>query len=128
MKRNRLIFIVLSIISIAVVGCAHSDKKLAKERTINEQFIMEVGNKVYSNWVYKDYANFDRSKKFLVTFIVLPNGEITGIKVKQSSGIAEFDESALNAIRKTNYEKPFPEEIKSPFIEMGLSFTLTGAK
>ena len=61
-----------------------------------------------------------------ITFRILPNGEITDIKIVQPSGNRYLDESAYRAVRKASPVAPHPEGINQPYIEVGLRATPAG--
>jgi len=41
----------------------------------------------------------------LITFQILESGEVTNVRLKRSSGVADIDEDALNWIQSTRYNR-----------------------
>jgi outer membrane biosynthesis protein TonB len=58
----------------------------------------------------------------------MPNGEIKDLFFVKRSGNEALDQSAFNAILNSNPAKPFPANIKKPFIEMGLRYSPAGVR
>lgn len=74
---------------------------------------------IRNNWVWVG----PRSKiKVVVQFNIKDNGEITGLKIVQSSGNASYDDSVLRAVRKSSPLPPLTESIRSGFSEVELAF------
>jgi colicin import membrane protein len=74
---------------------------------------------IRNNWVWVG----PRGKiKVVVQFNIKDNGEITGLKIVQSSGNASYDDSVLRAVRKSSPLPPLTESIRSGFSEVELAF------
>lgn len=49
-----------------------------------------------------------------VSFTVIPNGAISGVRISKSSGNTWLDKAALQAVKATSGALPFPPEIRKP--------------
>jgi TonB family protein len=72
-----------------------------------------------SNWAW---AGPKRSLKALVRFGVNENGEITGVKIVQSSGDPVYDESVIRAVKKSSPLTAPPENHRKDFADVEYSF------
>ena len=92
-----------------------------------ENYKIEAALAVAQNWAFsQQLAGADGQLETLITFRILPDGEITDIKIVQPSGNRYLDESAYRAVRKASPVAPFPEGINQPYIEVGLRATPAG--
>ena len=92
-----------------------------------ENYKIEAALAVAQNWAFsQQLAGADGQLETRITFRILPNGEITDIKIVQSSGNRYLDESAYRAVRKASPVAPFPEGINQPYIEVGVKATPSG--
>jgi protein TonB len=93
----------------------------------------EVGNAARSNYKGLVYRKLARAKgriqspakgKVTVTFTVLANGAISGLKVTQSSGKPAIDSAALKIVRTASPFPPIPSETgwKSRFMIVPITF------
>ena len=97
------------------------------DRVRNYQY--DVGLSVGQNFAFpQQLARSAQGIATLITFRVLPNGEITDVKIYQSSGNKQLDEAAYRAVLKSNPVKPHPEGITRPYIEVGLRCTPAGVQ
>ncbi|MGD8845752.1 MAG: TonB family protein [Desulfobacteraceae bacterium] len=123
-------------VSLAILGCAvnqHEQKQSKLKRSFNtasavDKYLIEVAYEVNKNWAFVGDKNSETSKKTSITFKIMPNGEIKDLFFVKRSGNEALDQSAFNAILNTNPTKPFPANIKKPFIEMGLRFSPAGVR
>jgi TonB family protein len=121
---------------LAILGCAvnqHEQKQSKLKRSFNtasavDKYLIEVAYEVNKNWAFVGDKNSETSKKTSITFKIMPNGEIKDLFFVKRSGNEALDQSAFNAILNTNPTKPFPANIKKPFIEMGLRFSPAGVR
>jgi colicin import membrane protein len=82
---------------------------------------------VAQSWAFsQQLAGADEQLETLITFRILPNGEITDINIVQASGNRYLDESAYRAVKKASPVAPHPEGINRPFIEVGVRATPAG--
>jgi len=56
-----------------------------------------------------------------ITFVVLSNGEVKNVIIKNSSGFNILNNEALATIKRASPFSPFPEGLKKPFLEMEVS-------
>ena len=89
----------------------------------------DVGLSVGQNFAFpQQLARSSNNLATLITFRVLPNGEITDVKIYKSSGNNQLDEAAYRAVLKSNPVRPHPEGVTRPYIEIGLECTPTGVQ
>lgn len=89
----------------------------------------DVGFSVGQNFAFpQQLARRAEGIETLITFRVLPNGEIIDVKIYKSSGNNLLDEAAYRAVLKSNPVQPHPEGITKPYIEVGLRCTPTGVQ
>jgi colicin import membrane protein len=87
----------------------------------------DVGFSIGQNFAFpQQLARRSRDLATLITFRVLPSGEIVDVKIYQSSGNKQLDEAAYRAVLKSNPVKPHPEGVTRPYIEVGLRCTPAG--
>jgi len=92
-----------------------------------ENYRIEAALAVAQNWAFsQQLASADGQLETKITFRILPNGEITDIKIVQPSGNRYLDESAYRAVRKASPVAPHPEGINQPYIEVGVKATPSG--
>lgn len=88
---------------------------------------VNVAYQIQKNWAFSDQLAGGRSDlKVSLVFKIMPDGEIRDIFFTDRSGNNYLDESAYNAIQKSNPVNPHPEGIRRPYVEMGLEFTPEG--
>ena len=94
-----------------------------------QNYKLDVGYSVGQNFAFpQQLARSTQNLATLITFRVLPNGEIVDVKIYQSSGNSQLDEAAYRAVLKSNPVKPHPEGLTRPYIEVGLRCTPTGVQ
>ncbi len=94
-----------------------------------QNYKLDVGYSVGQNFAFpQQLARSSQDLATLITFRVLPNGEIVDVKIYQSSGNSQLDEAAYRAVLKSNPVKPHPEGLTRPYIEVGLRCTPTGVQ
>ena len=99
----------------------------AVDLSLIDRYRAVIGLAIKANWAFSQ--NLAGGRKNLVTkvsFQVMPNGEISGIKIDKRSGNDYMDSSATMAIIKSSPVKPHPPGINKPYIEVKLSFTPDG--
>ena len=112
------------------------EMKTNNSSTINWQpYMQELEQTIKNNWIpyiqeaaqtIKNNKNpFDdnilSSKRTVARFIVNKNGELSDIKILKTSGIKLIDDTALNALQKTNF-KPLPEEFNGEAVPVEFTF------
>ncbi|MDJ0722325.1 MAG: energy transducer TonB [Desulfobacterales bacterium] len=94
-----------------------------------QNYKLDVGYSVGQNFAFpQQLARSSQDMATLITFRVLPNGEIVDVKIYKSSGNSQLDEAAYRAVLKSNPVKPHPEGLTRPYIEVGLRCTPTGVQ
>jgi len=74
---------------------------------------------IKDNWAWvRQRSNL----KVVVHFSIRDNGEITGLKIIQSSGDPSYDESVLRAVKKSSPLPPPPESARRDFADVELTF------
>ncbi len=90
---------------------------------------IDVSLSVGQNFAFpQQLARSSKDLATLIKFRVLPNGEITDVKIHQTSGNNQLDEAAYRAVLKSNPVRPHPEGVTRPYIEVGLRCTPTGVQ
>jgi len=92
-----------------------------------QNYRIEAAIAVSQSWAFsQQLAGADDQLETRITFRILPNGDITDIKIVQPSGNRYLDESAFRAVRKASPVAPHPEGVNRPFIEVGVKATPSG--
>jgi len=92
-----------------------------------ENYKIEAAIAVSQNWAFsQQLAAANEHLETLISFRILPNGEITDIEIVQPSGNRYLDESAYRAVKKASPVAPHPEGVTQPYIEVGLRATPAG--
>jgi TonB family protein len=74
---------------------------------------------IKDNWAWVGQGS---NLKVVVHFSIKDNGEITGLKIIQSSGDSSYDESVLRAVKKSSPLPPPPETARRDFADVELTF------
>ncbi len=92
-----------------------------------ENYKIEAAIAVSQSWAFsQQLAAANERLETLISFRILPNGEITDIEIVQPSGNRYLDESAYRAVKKASPVAPHPEGVNRPYIEVGLRATPAG--
>ena len=92
-----------------------------------QNYRIEAAIAVGQSWAFsRQLAGVNEQLETLISFRILPNGEITDIKIVQASGNRYLDESALRAVKKASPVAPHPEGLSRPYIEVGVRATPAG--
>lgn len=84
-------------------------------------YLSAIRDKVQENWIYPE--TFKSGKPSVIVSIkIARDGELIDIWVEQSSGLAAFDESLVNAVKKAAPFPPLPEDFDGAVFETGLRF------
>lgn len=128
--------IILSLLSVLLCSCALNQpmpkpnklKQYLENATPVDKYRFEVAYEINKNWKFDGNMNSNPTQVTSITFRIMPDGEIKDIFFTKRSRNEALDESAFNAIEKTNPTKPFPHSINKPYIEMGVRFRPNGVK
>jgi len=74
---------------------------------------------IKNNWVWVGQRG---NLKVVVRFNIKDNGEIAGLRLVQPSGNPSYDDSVLRAVRKSSPLPVPPEDLRSEFSEVQLTF------
>jgi len=92
-----------------------------------QNYKIEAAIAVSQSWAFsQQLAAANEQLETLISFRILPNGDITDIEIVQSSGNRYLDESAYRAVKKASPVAPHPEGLNRPYIEVGLRATPAG--
>lgn len=106
---------------------ANDDVGTGKPDEIIDIYRVEIAYKVQQNWASPDQLADGRSDlQTLLVFKVMANGEIKDIYFTDRSGNDQFDESAYQAVMKSNPVDPHPKSVSEPYVQLGLRFTPEG--
>jgi periplasmic protein TonB len=110
-----------------------SPEALAYEKVLNpdqidalkdidlSQYFAEIKRRVKSNWnpsyAAEEYTTF-------LTFEIQKNGQVTGLRVAQSSGSEEVDRESLTAVQNSAPFAPLPPEFPLAALEVEFSFNI----
>jgi colicin import membrane protein len=76
-------------------------------------------NSIKDNWAWVGQKS---NLKVVVHFSIKENGEISGLKIVQSSGDQSYDDSVLRAVKKSSPLPPPPESSRKDFADVELTF------
>jgi colicin import membrane protein len=113
-----------------VTGTGSSDEKTGEspfEASLIDRYRINVSVEIKENWAFsKALAAGQTRLETLVSFEVLPDGVIRGVRILRRSGNDYMDNAATVAILKSSPVRPHPPGINKPFIEIKLRFTPEG--
>lgn len=95
-------------------------KKYSEKYPEMKDYIISVEKKIKNNWELPVTNNGGIAK---VQFKISREGKLLACEIKQSSGDKLNDESALNAIKKTEPFEKFPENIDKDLKEINILMT-----
>ncbi len=105
---------------------SESGKKVAERIDL---YRLEIAFQIQKHWAFNEQlAGNDRSLVAAIVFKVMPDGEIRDVFFTDRSGNRYLDDSAYNAIMKSNPVDPHPSGLKLPYVEMGVRFTPQGIR
>lgn len=99
----------------------------AYDVSLLERYRHNVGMEIREQWAFAEHLAAGQTHlATLVTFEVLPDGEIRGVRITRRSGNDYMDSSATMAVVKASPVRPHPPGLNKPFIEVNLKFTPKG--
>jgi TonB family protein len=114
------------IMSCALVANAYDAEPYYNRPAVNQQvqqdfspYMDAVRSKLQKNWIPPDFLEEGHAR---VLFKVNRNGRIIGANIIESSGDSIYDESALEALRKSEPFGVFPEQTTRETITINYSF------
>ncbi len=88
-------------------------------------YVASVRSRISSNWLLTMISpNIVRAPRVYVDFQILRDGTVTQVELKQSSGIAEVDRSAIRAILASNPLPPLPPDYSGRSVDVEFYFDL----
>jgi TonB family protein len=88
------------------------------------QYRAMVQQRVAVRWSPPDIFRDRKAVSVVLAFELMPDGHVRSVKVRESSGSSFYDQAALRAIFLADPFPPFPEEVKEPFLEIHMTFSL----
>jgi colicin import membrane protein len=99
----------------------------AYDVSLVDRYRHNVGMEIREQWAFSEQLAAGRTDLITkVTFEVMPDGEIRGVRITRRSGNDYMDSSATMAIVKASPVRPHPPGLNRPFIEVKLEFTPKG--
>lgn len=97
--------------------------KSGGQNTLIASYISYVSVAVQENWAFsKNLAGGTGDLRTTISFVVMPDGEIKGVKVEQKSGNSYMDSAASMAVVKASPVNPFPPGINKKYIPILVNF------
>ncbi len=84
-----------------------------------KKYFHQVVQKILKNWLK---PQIQPDKNVVVVFKIETTGEVKELKCQHSSGSKEWDESALEAVRRSNPFEPIPQDWAAPSMELQYTF------
>ncbi|MBW2036933.1 MAG: TonB family protein [Deltaproteobacteria bacterium] len=86
----------------------------------------EIWHKIQKNWAFsEEIAQHRFDLEAVIIAKIMRDGKIRDIWFEKRSGSKYFDESALNAVKKSDPLPPLPEGFLGPYYEVGFRFNLS---
>ena len=103
--------------AISAISTSKTGRSSAVSQSVLNSYYGTVKRLITGNWVTP--TNTDLATK--VSFTISSNGMISNLRIVKSSGNAEFDNSVLEAIRKTTLPPPPTNETLNVNITFNLN-------
>jgi len=85
-----------------------------------------IWGKIKKNWILPEGIAHNREDlKAVVSFKILRDGKIKGVRFENQSGNPYFDRSVLRAVEKAAPLPPLPREYKGGYLDIGVRFRST---
>ena len=85
------------------------------------EYLAGMESRVKPNW---NPASRQEDRRTVLTFNIQKNGQVTGLTVVQSSGLAEVDRESIEAIEKSAPFPPLPSNFPLDSLEITFSFNI----
>lgn len=95
-------------------------EKLTKQYPSMEEYIAKARRSVKEHW-YPSSASFEHSATIVLR--INKEGKLLETDISSSSGDKGFDDSLIDAARKTSFS-PLPEDVKEEFLDIDMSFKM----
>ena len=97
----------------------HSVENAPLNRDVLNSYIKEIETPIKTNWTPPVGSNL---KKVSVKFTINKEGELISNNIYQTSGMKEFDKSALNAIEMSKPYPPLPNDLNRDTLDIIFTF------
>lgn len=98
---------------------------ISQNTYIPSAYIAQIKTKIYENWE-KPSSVLPKNAKAIVSFKINKNGVASDIIIEKTSGSADFDNSVVNAIKKSSPFLSFPLDVTLNIIEVSAEFSARG--
>ncbi|MEL6787097.1 MAG: TonB family protein, partial [Cyanobacteria bacterium J06607_15] len=85
------------------------------------QYLAAMERRVKPNW---NPSSRRDDRRTVLSFNIQPNGQVTGLRVAQSSGSTEVDRESLEAVKKSAPFPPLPADFPLESLEINFSFNI----
>ena len=100
-----------------------------KEIELIDLYRTEIAYAINKNWAFAEQLSGGGSNLMAsIVFKVMPDGRIVDLFFTDRSGNQYLDDSAQKAILKSSPVAPHPEQLRRPYVELGLRFTPEGVR
>ena len=90
---------------------------------IPDSYHVEIWDLIRKNFAFP--ADLVQSREARIVATIMKNGEIRDIRFEERSGSRRFDDSVLEAVRKSDPLPPLPEGYPGPFYNVGFNFNVS---
>lgn len=132
MKKTVLIFIsfIMFLLVVLVIFSVNAENTAATANSSQNSesenaYIKGIQRRIQRNW--QPLLNIPENKLIVVKFKVARNGMLLDAKISKSSGIKEFDDTALEAIKISAPFRPLPQEWQFDSQEIEFTFDYNSA-
>ena len=130
--KNLCLFTITFVLFLNGLFCIHSSCVAADNKIMSsyeqiteqypsmEQYIVKARKNVKEHW-YPSSASFEHSATIVLR--INKEGKLLETTISSSSGDKNFDDSLIDAARKTSF-LPLPEDVKEEFVDIDMSFKM----
>ena len=120
---------------LCLVSCSSHSENVAENRWVQAEkkydppalsYAEKVLRAVQPYWAFTTLS--PEPFRCEITVKVSPSGEVLSVQLVQSSGNPQFDNSALNAIKRTSMAGAFPPPAAPGDQEISIAFNMPGKK
>ncbi len=100
-----------------------------KTADVIDVYKVEIAHSIQRNWAFPEpLAGGKFDGEAVLSFRVLPSGQIVNMRISESSGNDYLDQSALAAVKKSNPVNPHPKSLNIPYVDISLLCDTSGLK
>ncbi len=119
-KRWVWLSVLLGVIIAQVCGYYLDKIPVSSYQIESKNYLKDIQTEIKSNW---NAPAYNKNSKIITSFIVQADGTVKDIKIKQSSGNPELDNSAIIALKKSSPLPKLPKELsKNGFVQIEFTF------